>query len=310
MKKRNKALIAVAAMVAVPAAINYYIKNTFNEPFGSKEKQLEYSWRFGKIKYIKYGQGEPLLLLHGIGIGCAGHEWDSVITSLSRHYTLYIPDLIGFGNSDKPEISYSSYLYTSLINDFTKDVIGKPAFVAASNKAADFAVLSYRFKPDYIKKLLLVSPTGIDGNNDKTPYSGKFMNLPLYGTFMYNIMSSMAYTMYFLKKNAYFDRYKVSLNTGEKYFKSAHYGGPSAKYAISALLAGHLDCDISKTIKDVEAPIHIIWGADNTINPVNAVYDIKKSGFKFGLSVFENSRLLPHSECPSKFVKLCLEFFN
>ena len=85
MKKRHKLLLSAAALIAVPAAINYYIKKTFSSPFSSKYSQLSYEWKFGNIKYLKYGNGKPLLLLHGIGIGSAGHEWDNVLNALARH---------------------------------------------------------------------------------------------------------------------------------------------------------------------------------------------------------------------------------
>ena len=310
MKKRYKLFLSAAAMIAVPAAINHYIKKTFASPFASKYRQLSYEWKFGKINYLKYGNGAPLVLLHGVGIGSAGHEWDNVLNALARHYTVYVPDMIGFGNSDKPEISYSAYLYASMINDFICNVVGTPVYLAASSKACDFAISSYRFQPDNFLKMMLISPTGINGNDEKHPYIQKLLDLPLYGTLAFNIMRSMPYITYCLKKEMYFDSSKIDLVSAAKYHKAAHFGGPSGKYPISANLAGLLNVDTSKIITDLKIPVHIIWGADNEQNSINAVYDLNQKGFNFGFTSFERARLLPHSEHPSKFVKLCLEFFE
>ncbi|WP_413700246.1 alpha/beta fold hydrolase [Psychromonas sp. KJ10-10] len=43
------------------------------------------------------GQGEALVLLHGWGVNSA--VWQPVVEQLSQHFTLYIVDLPGFGNS-------------------------------------------------------------------------------------------------------------------------------------------------------------------------------------------------------------------
>lgn len=51
-----------------------------------------------------YGEGPPLLLLHGLMT--ASYSFRYVMDELARHYTLYIPDLIGGGRSDKPDTSY------------------------------------------------------------------------------------------------------------------------------------------------------------------------------------------------------------
>jgi len=50
------------------------------------------------------GQGKPLLLLHGWPEFWL--TWEPVMTRLADRFTLYAPDLRGFGDSDKPEGPY------------------------------------------------------------------------------------------------------------------------------------------------------------------------------------------------------------
>ena len=47
------------------------------------------------------GSGRPLLLLHGWPEFWL--TWEPVMTRLSSRFTLYAPDLRGFGDSDKPD---------------------------------------------------------------------------------------------------------------------------------------------------------------------------------------------------------------
>ena len=53
-----------------------------------------------RLAYLDGGQGEPLLLLHGIGAD--KYSFLMVAAILRRHYRVIIPDLPGFGESDKP----------------------------------------------------------------------------------------------------------------------------------------------------------------------------------------------------------------
>ncbi|MDD0977669.1 alpha/beta fold hydrolase [Pseudomonas fontis] len=57
------------------------------------------------LHYEEYGQGEPLVLLHGLGSSC--QDWEMQIAELARHYRLILMDIRGHGRSDKPRERYS-----------------------------------------------------------------------------------------------------------------------------------------------------------------------------------------------------------
>lgn len=59
-----------------------------------------FHWRGHRVFYRDEGQGEPLLLLHGVPTASWG--WHRVWPLLGRHHRLIAPDLLGFGLSDKP----------------------------------------------------------------------------------------------------------------------------------------------------------------------------------------------------------------
>ena len=53
------------------------------------------------LHVARSGAGQPLLLLHGWPEFWL--TWEPVMTRLADRFTLYAPDLRGFGDSDKPE---------------------------------------------------------------------------------------------------------------------------------------------------------------------------------------------------------------
>ena len=59
-----------------------------------------------KIFYQEAGSGTPLLLLHGFPT--ASWDWHKIWKPLTQRYSLFAPDFIGFGYSDKPK----SYHYS------------------------------------------------------------------------------------------------------------------------------------------------------------------------------------------------------
>ena len=53
-----------------------------------------------RMYYEEYGQGEPLVLLHGF-FGSSG-AWKPVIPEFAKHYRLVVPDLRGHGRTNNP----------------------------------------------------------------------------------------------------------------------------------------------------------------------------------------------------------------
>ncbi len=58
-----------------------------------------------KIYYEIYGEGEPLVLLHGFTM--SHNMWEGWIEDLSKNYKLILPDLRGHGNSTNPSNEFT-----------------------------------------------------------------------------------------------------------------------------------------------------------------------------------------------------------
>ena len=58
-----------------------------------------------KIYYETYGEGKPLLMIHGFTI--TGKSWEPWIEDLSKKHKLIIPDLRGHGNSTNPSKKFT-----------------------------------------------------------------------------------------------------------------------------------------------------------------------------------------------------------
>jgi len=60
-----------------------------------------------KIRYLETGHSKnTLVLVHGLG--ASAERWSKTIPYFAKNYHLIVPDLIGFGYSDKPLVDYTT----------------------------------------------------------------------------------------------------------------------------------------------------------------------------------------------------------
>lgn len=58
-----------------------------------------------QMYYVTYGQGEPLVLLHGYT--GSGGDWELFLPDLAKEYQLVMPDLRGHGRSTNPSMTFT-----------------------------------------------------------------------------------------------------------------------------------------------------------------------------------------------------------
>jgi pimeloyl-ACP methyl ester carboxylesterase len=64
--------------------------------------------------------GAPVLVLHGFPT--SSHDWHRVVDELARRQRVVLPDLLGFGLSDKPDQRYSLFEQTDLVAAIARDL--------------------------------------------------------------------------------------------------------------------------------------------------------------------------------------------
>ena len=99
-------------------------------------------WKHGRIYYTKTGSGAPLLLIHDLHPASSSYEWSRMMKKLEKTNTVYTIDLLGCGRSDKPNITYTNYLYVQLMNEFISNVINEKTDVIATGDSLSFVVMA------------------------------------------------------------------------------------------------------------------------------------------------------------------------
>lgn len=114
----------------------------------------------GNIKtfYLSAGTGEPLVLLHGAGGGAI--LWGPIINLLSKHFHVIAPDVVGYGESDKPDAPYDKEFFSTWFRSFCDSLnMGKINLLGNSQGGA-IAIQFTLDNPEMVKRLILVSSAG------------------------------------------------------------------------------------------------------------------------------------------------------
>src|SRR5215216_7614632 len=99
-----------------------------------------YRWKGGDLAYAGAGEGEPLLLVHGIYAGASSFEFHRNFVELSEHFRVYALDLLGCGLSERPRRCYGPEDVTAQVEDFVREEIGDPAHLVASSLSGALSV--------------------------------------------------------------------------------------------------------------------------------------------------------------------------
>ena len=111
------------------------------------------------VRYYTGGSGEPLLVIHG-GANGAG-AWKQNAAELCKNYTVYVPELPGFGNSQPLEGVYYIPELVDFVDRFS-DSMGLSTFHLMGHSLGGAVALNYVLTfPHKITKLVLISSMGL-----------------------------------------------------------------------------------------------------------------------------------------------------
>ena len=114
-----------------------------------------------KIRYLESGNSnQTLVLVHGLG--ASAERWSNVIPIFSKNFKVIVPDLIGFGYSDKPLLDYTPEFFSDFLYKFFVESAVEEPFVVGSSLGGQISVEYASTRTSDVKKLVLVSPAGID----------------------------------------------------------------------------------------------------------------------------------------------------
>ena len=134
-------------------------------PEGPPQKNFAKLANGRRIHYLDEGQGPAVVFLHGSGNGASGYSnfKGNYPALVKAGYRCILPDLVGFGYSDKPaDVEYPLSFFVECVKQ-TLDAIGVDRYTVLGNSLGGAVALGLALEhPKNVERLVLMAPGGLN----------------------------------------------------------------------------------------------------------------------------------------------------
>jgi pimeloyl-ACP methyl ester carboxylesterase len=221
--------------------------------------------RGARIRFVEAGDGPPLLLVHDYLASRVA--WDDAIPTLSRRFRLIVPDLPGFGESEKPPPSRYRYDFDafseSLVDLIAAVGLGRVSLCGHAMGGA-IALTLAAAHADVVDKLVLVNPLVYPPRPDAL---SRVAGMPLLGPLLFKQLYGRAlFRSRFLGKERP-DANGASTRRVDHLFEL--FDVPAAREAAYATMRAMLDTrSLTASVPRVTAPTLVAWGRASRSSPL------------------------------------------
>jgi pimeloyl-ACP methyl ester carboxylesterase len=308
-EKQNPLVSGVVAGAMIGAALagfNHLAEMAADAPtpvLGGEQRS--YAWRLGRIFYHVGGEEDapPMVLIHSLHAAASGYEWrHNFDFFVERGFRVYVPDLLGFGLSDRPAMAYDDEVFIALIGDFLRDVVQQPAVVMATSVSAAFAIAAAARHPERIAKLVLMVPVGVSQRKTKapglTPALNSAFSSKVLGEGLFNLLTTPGNIRKFLAQDGFYRADLITDEMVEHHYNLAHM--PNAHYAPAAFISGLTNRDVTNEWASLRMPLLLVWGYHGKTTPPSKGTEFLKINPRAATNGYD-AKLLPHDECAEQF---------
>jgi pimeloyl-ACP methyl ester carboxylesterase len=269
-----------------------------------------------RIRYLRAGTGPALILVHGL-LGYS-FSWRYTMPALAPYATVYAPDMMGAGFSDRPAgLDHSMRGTARRLLRFIKnlgissfDLLGTSHGGAVVMMAAA-ECLSGNADSDesglHLRRLVLVAPVN--------PYSAHGRRLApfvgsKFGTALFRLTSAhMRFSYPYWHARMYGDRSRIPAGTLEGYMAPLAKPG-LFEHALSIVRTWTEDLrELEATLpKLASMPTLLMWGSKDSAVYASSAAPLAKYFPNSQSIIFPGIGHLPYEECPEEFNRALVEF--
>jgi pimeloyl-ACP methyl ester carboxylesterase len=241
----------------------------------------------GGFKYIDEGEGENLLLLHGL-FGALSN-WDSVIHAFSPNYRVIIPVMPIY---EMPRESANLEELVAFIERFVEYKSLKNLTLLGNSLGGHVALIYTLTNKENVKRLVLTGSSGLFENS----MGGSF---PKRGSYDY-IKERVEYTFY--------NPVTASKELVDEVFDITKSIPKCMR--IVAIAKSAQRHNMAKEITKIQAPTLLVWGLNDTITPPMVAHEFNRLIPNSELQFIDKCGHAPMMEHPEKFNRLLTRFME
>ena len=250
-----------------------------------------------RIRYLESGSsGNALVLIHGLG--ASAERWFNVIPMFTEKFRVVVPDLIGFGYSDKPAADYTPDFFSDFIEKFFSASGIKHPSIVGSSLGGQISAQYAASHSQNIEKLVLVSPAGT--MKKSTPALDAYIMAALYpnptnAKNAFEMMEGSGKGVPDAIVNGFVKRMKM----------------PNAKLAFMSAILGLKNSEsITSKLTSIVSPTLVVWGAKDPVIPISFANDFVSSIRDCKFFRMDECGHTPYVQDPHTFASHVLEFLT
>ena len=247
-----------------------------------------------RIRYADSGNGEPVLLIHGLGGSI--ESWTNNIGELAKGLRVIVVDLPGFGLSDKPKMNYTIRFYREFVAQFLKLLQLEEASIVGSSLGGHVAAEVAISHPYLVRRLVLISPPGALPRSFKgTPALMRYAKV-VNAKSMQQVKQALSAA----------DNKPVDDSYAQLVYQKLSM--PGAKEAFLSALQGSAQAPrLNNRLHRITAPTLLLWGKEDAMIPVKFVEPFVKMK-NCRVVMIESCGHRPHVDRPELFNKIVADF--
>ncbi|MCS7009698.1 MAG: alpha/beta hydrolase, partial [Chthoniobacterales bacterium] len=224
----------------------------------------------GQMVYHTSGGGEGLIFVHGVYPGASSFEWSRVYPHFAVTHEVIVPDLIGFGESERPGEALDMRELGEAFVEFLHLVVGGRApVVVGSGVSGKMLLLVAAQHPELFSKLILWLPLGV-----RQALRGRAARRVL-GIERLPWLRSLAWGSY-LSSAQFLRAWLARVGYGERGSEDEEAlavltncaGLYHAEVAMWGYFQGTFGEDLAPRLRDIRCPVSILWPQEGTNYPV------------------------------------------
>lgn len=263
-----------------------------------------------RLRYLRAGSGPPLILLHGL-LGYS-FSWRYTMPALAPYATVYAPDMLGAGFSDRPSNLDHSMRATALRVLQFAEQLGIDSFdllgTSRGGAVAMSAVAeSLRAGKPRVRRLILVAPVNPYSAHGKrlAPFLGSRFGSAIFR----NVLARMTYLFPYGHARMYGDRAHIPPGTLEGYTAPLAIPG-LFEHALSIVRTWTPDLrELESILPEIaNIPTLLTWGSKDPAVYVSSLEPLARQFSHAQTIVFPGVGHLPYEECPDSFNRAVIQF--
>jgi len=256
-----------------------------------------------RMHYLDEGTGDVVVFLHGSGPGASGHSnfKGNYPYLVDAGYRCIVPDLVGYGFSDKPDdVDHPLSFFVECIKQIL-DVAGVERCTLVGNSLGGAVAIGLTLDyPELVEKLILMAPGGLSELPEYQAMPGMQKVFEVFG-------SSEPVTHEVMK-----DLFAFSLMHNPAHATDELV---AERLQIMQIMNGHVMATmkvptLTDRLNEIKCPVLGFWGMDERMMPENGIMALAKN--------IETLRLILVTQCghwvmvehEDMFNRSCLDFLN